>query len=256
MVCPSNALHGRARVGVPALRGCNLPVLRKPNVACCPRATPPDLRKIKAGTTKLNELPGSLVGFSTISPADDGLFWARWYKRVSPIGWMGTTGEDPEGQDEAYEWKLVNFVAIFDSRAVLRRYRVCSEGELIRCLQDMAAIAPEPPHQKPPQLVFDASREALTQWGTDRFHGKLTITSGGGRLEGVAGPRSSSSPPFNVSFPTAKIINIDVSHGSHLSDIRLRIRFRPDVGLDFVQVSASSAETWHLIRMLRLGTTG
>jgi len=223
-------------------------VPRSTHVACCPKSIPPKLEGIKVGITRLEELQRALAPFTT-DASQGRFFWARWYKRALPFRWLGTNGDDPEEGDIG-EWKLVNVVAISDLRGVLQRYRVCSENALINCLREMAANLPEPPAPDSPRLMFRASREALTVWGKDRFHGELIFEAGRARLEGIEGSVFVTGPPLNKDFALSEIAEVRVRHGADQSSVALTIYLKSDVGLDYVQFGASPGEMWQLIWML------
>lgn len=232
------------------IEACNIPVLRSTKVTCCPTSTRPDLRGIKPGTTRLEELQRILALFDT-DASRDCFFWARWYQRGSPIGWAGTTGTDPNNEDEFLEWKLINVVAVCDPRGVLTHYRVCSEGDLMRCLQEIAANMSEPHTASPPHLEFRASREASTVRGTDRFHGTLIFEAGQAMLQGTAGNIFRGPHPLvNAHFALTKITQLKVRHGSTQSALKLAVHFKTEVGLDYVQIYASPSNTWRLARLL------
>lgn len=233
---------------------CNLPVPRRINVVCCPKAAPPNLEFIQAGITPLDDVRSRLLAFDT-GASEGGFSWARWYRRVSPIGWSGTSGQEPFSDDEFLEWKLVNLVVTAGSDGIVEHSHVCSEGRLARCLMDAAVSAPElsPP---PNQLEFEAKREAATQWGTDRFHGKLLISQDQAVLDGFAGPRSQPGPPFHAGVALSKMTGVRVRYGSTQEAVALSIHFPSGVGLDHVRISATPARTWQLIRILHSVRSG
>lgn len=228
---------------------CNLPVPRSVRVTCCPKSPVPKLDSIKAGTS-LDDVRKILGHFET-GAFQDGLFWARWYRRVSPIGWMGTTGQHPESQDEFLEWKLVNIVATSDEQGIIQQTRLCSEKALLHCLSQASAKLTAPNSGEPLEVGFHARRYSATVWEKNRYFGDLLLAPGGATLKGKD-PSSGVKPPpdFNREFPLNAISEVNLLYGSTQSSLHLRFHLKTAIGLDWVEIEASPEQTWTVVKLL------
>lgn len=226
------------------LSACMIPIPSTRNVAMAGgvKTTRPNLDGIRAGVTSRGELE-QLVGSFHADASDSVFFWARWEEAMLPFKYDSRNASDRD-------WRIVNVLAVSDSRGILSHYRVCSERNLAECLYFMAAHAPEPGCSVP-ALAFQAHRWA-TLWGTDRFHGSITFSERGAILWGDQGNTFRPHTPINFEVGWRQIDRIRVRFGSSANSLRLTIHFKPVVsGVDYVSILASPCATWRLIRTYR-----
>jgi hypothetical protein len=202
----------------------------------------PKLEFLKTGATTRADMSRAL-GFFDTDASSGPLFWARWQQVKVQVEWAAG-GYGGAGAGSERIWKIINVLATFDDNDVLTNYRICSERELMNCLEKFVHNQPFPAEFLN-SLVVPASHEARLHNG----EGRAIIEGGEVTFE------ESKTPRHNFRRPLTEIAEVTLHLGSSPELLRLRVHFRAAASPHAIAVTASPREAMQLFAMFQAAKT-
>ena len=202
----------------------------------------PKLERLKDGTTTKADVLGELGDFDT-NASQARFVWARWQQVKVQTEWLvvvggrGYSGGVAGGSIQS--WIIKNVLAGFNDNVILAEHRICSEDDLIGCIEAMTA--------------YTSQDEASTALLLPSWRGLGSPQDG--RVifeEDKVAFEHFRKPKQNFVLPLSAVGRLTAVHGASPEILRLSLHFKGKTKpMKPLNLEASPKETIQLVRLLQ-----
>jgi len=197
----------------------------------------PKLEFLKDGVTTKTDVLRELGDFDT-NASKAHFVWARWQQVKVQAEWFFAGGYTAAG-GSSRAWTIKNVLAGFDDNDILAGHRICSEGDLIACIDAMIDYAN--PAEPSAALRLPSSRRRRSP-----HDGSAIFKEGNVAFEHFQKPKQT------FVLPLSAIDRLTVAYGASPELLLLSLHFKAGTKpVDTLNLEASPEETIHLVRLLQ-----